>query len=226
MVIAIDGPGGVGKSTVTRALALALGYDYLDTGSTYRAATVAVLQSGIDPADVDRVIACVADIEIEYQSGSVFLNGEDVSAAVRSDAVTAAVSEVSAIAPVREQIVEAQRAWVADRLGSAVVEGRDIGTVVFPDAPVKVFLTARPEIRAARRSGDPEAEGKPVSAIEDDLVRRDSYDAGRAVSPMRPSDDAQMVDTSDLSINDVVAEILDMVDRARQATEAGSCEAP
>jgi len=226
MVIAIDGPGGVGKSTVTRALALALGYDYLDTGSTYRAATVAVLEAGIDPADTDRVIACVADIEIEYQSGAVFLDGRDVSAAARSEAVTAAVSAVSAIAPVRAQIVEAQRVWVAHRSGSAVVEGRDIGTVVFPDAPVKVFLTARPEVRAARRSGDAEAEGKSVAAIERDLVRRDAYDAGRSVSPMRPAEDAHIVDTSDLTINEVVAEILEMVDHARHRSEAGYGKAP
>lgn len=221
MVIAIDGPGGVGKSTVTRAVANELGYQFLDTGATYRAATVAVLQQGIDPTDADAVIACVRDIAIDYRDGVVFLNGDDVSIAVRSEAVTAAVSAVSAIAEVRTQIVAGQRAWVADRGGSAVVEGRDIGTVVFAEAPVKVFLTAKPEVRASRRSGDAEAEGKPVSVIKSDLDRRDQFDAGRTVSPMQPADDAVVLDTSEMSVAEVVGAILEMVRQARRRSSIG-----
>ncbi len=220
MVIAIDGPGGVGKSTVTRALALELGVEYLDTGATYRAATVAVLQAGIDPADERNVIDRVTKAIIEYDNGIVLLDGADVSEAVRSADVTGAVSAVSAIAEVRAHVVAGQRSWVAARDGRAVVEGRDIGTVVFPDAPVKVFLTARPEIRAARRAGDAEAGGQTVTAIQNDLARRDSFDAGRDVSPMRAAPDAVMIDTSDLSINDVVGQILELVDVASEA--AGS----
>ena len=221
MVIAIDGPGGVGKSTVTRALAIALGFDYLDTGATYRAATVAVLQDEIDPADTDQVIERVVTCAIEYDSGTVLLDGVDVSAAVRSQPVTNAVSAVSAIPEVRDFIVAGQRTWVEDRGGDAVVEGRDIGTVVFPAAPVKVFLTARPEIRAARRAGDEEAIGKDVTDIQDDLKRRDTYDAGRSVSPMKPADDAVVLDTSDLSINAVVAKIVAMVDQHRHDAAHG-----
>ncbi len=221
MVIAIDGPGGVGKSTVTRAVADELGYDFLDTGATYRAATVAVLQAGIDPADADAVIACVRDIEIDYRDGIVYLDGNDVSVAARSEAVTAAVSAVSAIRPVRTQIVDEQRAWVRARGGAAVVEGRDIGTVVFADAPVKVFLTANAEVRASRRAGDAEAEGKSVGAIKDDLDRRDQFDAGRAVSPMQPADDAVVLDTSEMSVEEVVGTILTMVRRERRRSSIG-----
>lgn len=214
MVIAIDGPGGVGKSTVTRALALELGLEYLDTGATYRAATVAVLRAGIDPADAAAVIGRVERVDIAYRSGIVYLDGEDVSTDVRCEAVTAAVSTVSAIPEVRDVVVAGQRAWVAARGGRAVVEGRDIGTVVFPDAPVKVFLTARPEVRAARRSGDDEATGRGITEIQTDLQRRDGFDAGRMVSPMRPADDATVLDTSDLSINEVVDRILALVEAA------------
>jgi cytidylate kinase len=221
MVIAIDGPGGVGKSTVTRALALAVGYDYLDTGATYRAATVAVLQDGIDPSDHGAVIERVRVATIGYQDGIVYLDGDDVSQAVRSEEVTAAVSAVSAIPEVRTIVVAGQRAWVDSRGGHAVVEGRDIGTVVFPDAPVKVFLTARPEIRAARRAGDAEAEGKDFGTIQRDLARRDTYDAGRAASPMKPAVDAVVLDTSDLSINAVVARIVAMVDGRRRRAARG-----
>jgi len=221
MVIAIDGPGGVGKSTVTRAVANELGFDFLDTGATYRAATVAVLQDGIDPTDADAVIACVRDIDIDYREGVVFLNGDDVSVAVRSEGVTSAVSAVSAIAEVRTQIVAGQRAWVAARGGSAVVEGRDIGTVVFADAPVKVFLTANAEVRASRRSGDAEAEGKSMSVIKSDLDRRDQFDAGRTVSPMHAADDAVVLDTSEMSIAEVVGAILEMVKRVRRRSSIG-----
>jgi len=221
MVIAIDGPSGVGKSTVTRALALEVGYEFLDTGATYRAATVAVIQAGIDPTDIIAVIERVKMTEIEYSSGTVLLDGVDVSGETRSDDVTAAVSAISAIPDVREHLVASQRHWVHERGGCAVVEGRDIGTVVFPDAAVKVFLTARPEIRAARRAGDVEAAGKPVTVIQSDLERRDEFDAGRAVSPMRAAADAVEVDTSDLSIKDVVARIMDLVEAARRSAARG-----
>ncbi len=221
MVIAIDGPGGVGKSTVTRAVAAELGYDFLDTGATYRAATVAVLQADVDPADADAVIACVQDITIDYRDGVIFLDGDDVSVAVRSEEVTAAVSAVSAIPEVRRQIVAQQRSWVAARSGSAVVEGRDIGTVVFAEAPVKVFLTANPEVRASRRAGDAESQGKSVSVIKSDLDRRDQFDAGRAASPMQAADDAVVLDTSEMGIAEVVGAILDLVEQHRRRSSIG-----
>lgn len=215
MVIAIDGPSGVGKSTVARAVAAALGFPYLDTGATYRAATVAALRAGANPADADAVLAAVRAAVIEYDS-TIYLDGEPVGVDVRTPAVTASVSAVSAHPQVRDVIVAMQREWVDRRGGDAVVEGRDIGTVVFPDAAVKVFLTARPEIRAMRRAGDAEAAGSGLSEIAADLAARDHADSTREVSPLSPAPDAVVVDTSDLSIDAVVAVVLEL------AGEAGS----
>jgi len=211
VVIAIDGPGGVGKSTVTRRLATLLGMDFLDTGATYRAAAVIALRSGVDLEDESAVLEEVCGGEIAYEDGEILLNGESITEAVRSEAVTRAVTPVSAMPLVREHIVEIQRQWVADRGGSAVVEGRDIGTVVFPDAPVKVFLTADAETRAARRAGDAEAANQEVAEIVADLNRRDHADSTRKASPLRRADDATEVDTTDLDIEEVVVEILALV---------------
>jgi len=221
VVIAIDGPGGVGKSTVTRGVAAALSYDYLDTGSTYRAATLAVLQAGVDPADADAVLDVVRHCVIEYIDGAIHLDGYPVPDAVRSPEVTAAVSMVSAYPEVRALVVEMQRDWVASRGGSAVVEGRDIGTVVFPEALVKVFLTARPEVRAARRSGDAEAGGKDVDVIAAELEQRDHYDSTREASPLQPAADATTVDTSDLDAAGVIEVVLELVATARKRQERG-----
>lgn len=214
MVVAIDGPGGVGKSTVARRIAVARGLGYLDTGATYRAAALAALRSGAGLEDSEAVVAAVAGATIEYLDGAVFLDGEDVSGEIRSAAVTAASSRVAAVPAVREIVVAMQRAWV-DRIGgAAVVEGRDIGTVVFPDAALKVFLTARPEARAARRAGDPEAAGAAVTDIEAALEERDRADSTRATSPLRPADDALVIDTSDMSLEKVVDAVLAAVDVA------------
>lgn len=217
MVIAIDGPGGVGKSTVTRRVAAARGLDYLDTGATYRAAALAAMRSGVDLRDRDAVIDAVAAATIEYKDGSVYLDGEDVSAEIRTPQVTAASSAVAGIAAVRSVVVAMQRGWVDGRGGDAVVEGRDIGTVVFPDAAVKVFLTARPEIRAARRASD-QADGhnEGVAAVRAALDERDRADSTRETSPLRPAEDAHTVDTSDLSLDDVVDAVLDLVDAQRR----------
>lgn len=218
MVVAIDGPSGVGKSTVSRAVAGARGMHHLDTGSTYRAATLAVLRADVDPQDSAAAIAAVVASDISYIDGAVCLDGEDVAAATRSEEVTAAVSAVSAIAEVREHIVAVQRRWVVERGGNAVVEGRDIGTVVFPDAPVKIFLTARTGVRAERRAGDVEASGHGVAAIAEALAERDRKDSTRAASPLRPADDAVIIDTSDLDIDEVVAAVLEIVDRVGRPT--------
>ena len=153
MIIAIDGPGGSGKTTVSRAVADRMALAHLDTGAFYRAATLAVLRAsdGHDIPEDETVVSIVAAATMDFSDGSMTLDGEDVSEAIREDDVTAAVSRVSAIRYVRTLMVDRQRAWVAANGGSAVVEGRDIGTVVFPDADVKVFLTARPQVRAAGR---------------------------------------------------------------------------
>lgn len=210
MVIAIDGPGGVGKSTVSRAVADRLGLAYLDTGSTYRAATVVALRHGIDADDEPAILQALTEHTIDYDERGILLDGEPIAAEVRSSAVTDAVSAVSAHPRVRQAIVELQRAWVAAHDGRSVVEGRDIGTVVFPDAPVKVFLTARPDVRAARRAGDAEAAEQSVDEVRQALEARDTADASRSSSPMRAADDAIVVDTSDLDIDEVVDRIVDL----------------
>lgn len=219
MVIAIDGPGGVGKSTVARRLADRLGLPHLDTGATYRAATLRVLRSGVDPSDGAAVVEALEGMDLRIDDGTVVLDGEDVTDAIRAPEVTAAVSTVAAHPEVRSRIVALQRRWVADHGGAAVVEGRDIGTVVFPDAAVKVFLTARPEVRAARRARDAEAAGKDPGEVAAELAERDRKDAGRRVSPMRPAPDAVVVDTSDLGIDEVVAQVLELVESAQARSE-------
>ncbi len=215
MVIAIDGPGGVGKSTVSRRVAALMSLPHLDTGATYRAATLRALEAGVPLDDEDAVVEALRDATIEIVGGRVLLDGRDVTAAIRAPEVTAAVSTVSAHPRVRERIVALQRRWVADHGGSAVVEGRDIGTVVFPDADVKVFLDARPEVRAARRAGDAEAAGRPPEEIVGELVARDRADSTREVSPLQPAPDAVIVDTSDLGIDAVVDRIMQLVARAQ-----------
>ncbi len=206
MIIAIDGPGGSGKTTVSRSVAERLGLVHLDTGAFYRAATLAVLRHGGALSD-DEIVSLVAGLELDYDDGRMRMNGEDVSEAIRTDDVTAHVSRVSAIRYVRTLMVDRQRAWVARHGNDAVVEGRDIGTVVFPDADVKVFLTARPEVRAARRAD--ETEGNVTEVVED-LARRDSHDAQRTVSPLVPADDAIEVDTSNLGIHAVVDLVIEL----------------
>lgn len=219
-LIAIDGPGGVGKTTVASALARHFDVPHLDTGAFYRGATLAVLRSGID-LDVDGehtrrlVVDVVAGADLQYCGGNLMLDGEDVSDQIRSAAVTRRVSQVSAIPEVRALLVDHQRAWVKRHGGSAVVEGRDIGTVVFRDADAKVFLTARPEVRAARRAGDARGDtGGTVESVAADLARRDQADSTREVSPLRAAEDAVVIDTSELDVGQVVARAVAVVEEA------------
>jgi cytidylate kinase len=192
-----------------------LGLDFLDTGATYRAAAVAALESGVDFADEAAVLEAVVAREIAYEDGVILLDGKSVADQTRSAAVTRAVTPVSAMASVREHVVQIQRDWVTERGGRAVVEGRDIGTVVFPDAPVKVFLTADASVRAARRAGDAEAAYLAVEEIVADLNRRDHADSTRETSPLRPADDAVKIDTGAMDIEEVVVAILELVSDAR-----------
>ncbi len=211
MVIAIDGPSGVGKSTVSTAVAASLGLAYLDTGATYRAATLAVLDAGVDVHDEAAVLIELQRHSVDYDDRGVILDGEPVAVKVRSDAVTANVSVVSAHPLVRSEIVDIQRRWVEQHEGDAVVEGRDIGTVVFPAALTKVFLTASAEVRAQRRAGDAEAGGRSVSDIAAELAARDEADSTRKASPLRAADDAVVIDTGDLTIDQVVNAIVVLV---------------
>lgn len=213
MVIAIDGPSGVGKSTVSRALAAALGLAYLDTGSYYRAVTHVALEAGVEPEDEPGILQAISAADFSVVDGALTLGGADISTALRGPDVTAAVSTVAAHPAVREAVVEMQRAWAQQRGDAAVVEGRDIGTVVFPDAPVKVFLTADTLTRARRRAGDPESDGTSIEQLVADIERRDAADSSRPTSPLRPACDAIVIDTSDLSVDQVV-------DRIRRLVEA------
>jgi cytidylate kinase len=210
LIVAIDGPGGSGKSTVSRETGRRLRLPHLDTGAFYRAATVVTLERGIDPGDGPGIAAALASVDIRFDDGRTMLDGEDVSERIRSEWVTAAVSRLSANPEVRRLMVDRQRSWVACHGGSAVVEGRDIGTVVFPDAPVKVFLTARPQVRARRRSaeGSVAAEESLVAA---ELARRDRFDSTREVSPLRPAAGAVEIDTSDMDVAEVVERIVELV---------------
>ncbi len=213
-VVALDGPSGTGKSTVARRLAALLQAQYLDTGAMYRAATVAVLQAGIDPADADAVITVVTASRIAVSTdpnhARTQLDGHDVDAEIRSAATTAAVSAVSAVPEVRSRLVAQQRDIIA--AGPTVAEGRDIGSVVWPDAELKVYLTASEDVRARRRAG--ELGATDLSGIADSLRRRDAFDSGRAVSPLRRPDGAVEVDTSELSIEEVVDLLVTLAGRA------------
>ncbi len=217
LLIAVDGPAGTGKSSVSRGLARSLGARYLDTGAMYRIVTLAVLRAGIDLDDIDAVGAASADVDLavgyEPDVDRSYLAGEDVSAEIRGDEVTRAVSAVSAVPAVRTRLVQLQRE-LATGQGSVVVEGRDIGTVVLPNADVKIFLTASAEERARRRNDQNIASGlgDAYEAVVADVKRRDHLDSTRAVSPLRAADDALVVDTSDMTEPQVVAHLLRLVE--------------
>lgn len=204
-LIAIDGPGGAGKSTVSRLVAQRLGSAHLDTGAFYRAATLAVLEADADPHDESSVMTAMEGHRVEQVEGRTYLDERDVSEEIRTDRVTEAVSAVSAHPLLRGRMVEAQRRWVEDRDGVAVVEGRDIGTVVFPSAQLKIFLDADPVVRAARRSGEM---GGVVDEVAEALRQRDTFDSSRAASPLRPAADAVVIDTTHLTLDQVVDRIL------------------
>ncbi|TMK85433.1 MAG: (d)CMP kinase [Actinobacteria bacterium] len=194
-LVAIDGPAGSGKSTVARTVAGRLGAAYLDTGAMYRSVALAALERGVDPTDGEALAKLAGALDIEVGE-RVLVDGVDATTAIRGPDVTAVVSAVSAHPPVRAEMVRRQRRW-AEAHGGGVLEGRDIGSVVFPHADVKVFLTASEEERARRRAAD--------------ISRRDTIDSTRAASPLRPADDAVVIDTTGRTVDEVVDEVLGLL---------------
>ena len=204
-VIAIDGPAGSGKSTVARALASRLGLDYLDTGAMYRGVTFAVLRRQMDPDEEEPVAAVARDLELAVVDAQVTVDGVDASLEIRGPEVTSAVSVVAANTGVRAELRRRQREW-ADAHGGGVIEGRDIGSVVFPEAELKVYLTASEDVRAQRRHQEAaELDYEETRAL---IADRDALDSSRADSPLREADGAVTVDTTDLSVDQIVDRIV------------------
>jgi cytidylate kinase len=203
-VVAIDGPAGAGKSTIAKELARVLELPYLDTGAMYRGITCAALRKGINPSDESVVARLAITTVLDISDDRLLVDGVDATQDIRGEAVTRAVSAVAANSDVRRELRERQRTWVAER-GGGVVEGRDISTVVFPDARLKVFLTASPLVRAQRRVAQI---GGDVEQIARDIAERDHKDSTRIDSPLRESENAIVVDTSNRTIGDVVSQIV------------------
>ncbi|MGV0393588.1 (d)CMP kinase [Corynebacterium riegelii] len=219
LILAVDGPSGTGKSTTCRALAKRLDAKYVDTGAMYRVATLAVLRAGVDPQDTDAVIAATADLPLtvsdDPDSTEVLLGGEDVSGEIRGPEVTRNVSVVSAIPQVRENLVALQRKLARDA-HRAIVEGRDIGTVVLVDAPAKAYLTASAQVRAKRRYDQDVAAGREADfdTVLADVQRRDELDSSRATSPLRPAEDAEIIDTSAMTLDEVLKTLIQLIERS------------
>ncbi|OEV08909.1 cytidylate kinase [Streptomyces nanshensis] len=225
MIVAIDGPSGTGKSSTSKSVAAALGLSYLDTGAQYRAITWWMLSNGV-PVDDQAAVAAAAGKPVivsgtDPAAPTIAVDGADASVPIRTEEVTAAVSAVSAVPEVRTRITALQRSIAAEAAGGIVVEGRDIGTTVLPDADLKIFLTASPEARAARRSGELKGkEATDVSATREALIKRDAADSGRKTSPLKKADDAVEVDTTELTLEQVVECVVTLVDEA-VAAKAG-----
>ncbi len=221
--VAIDGPAGAGKSTVARAAALRTGMIYVDTGALYRAIALHMLQAKIDPADALQVVPALSAIKVElsYVEGRqrVFLNGEDVSEKIRTPEVSMATSAVSAIPQVREYLMETQRG-MAEKY-HVVMDGRDIGTVVLPNAPLKIFLTASPEVRAKRRYEELSAKGAPQNyeQVLAEVIQRDYNDSHRKAAPLKQAEDAVLLDTSNLTLEQSIAELVELIHNRRMETQ-------
>lgn len=225
ITIAIDGYSSTGKGTLARALARELKYSYVDTGAMYRAVTWFGMQRDFvkgDQVDIHSLVSALDDLAIEFKyvesagKSQMFINGENREIEIRSPEVTASVSAVSAVSQIRKKMVELQRSW--GQRGGIVMEGRDIGTVVFPNAELKIFLTARPEVRAQRRFDEWRGQGKEVefNTVFDDLKTRDLKDTTRSDSPLVQADDARLLDNSELSPDEQLAVALEWAQKAIQ----------
>lgn len=215
LVVAIDGPSGSGKSSTSRGVAERLGLRYLDTGAMFRAITWWMLEHDVDPSDPAGIAARAGEAVIESGTDplapTITVDGQDASVAIRSDAVNAAVSPVSAVPEVRARLLELQRAIIADAtdVGGIVVEGRDIASVVAPDAAVKVYLSADPEARAVRRAAEA---GGDVAATQESLLARDKIDSGRATAPLTMVDGAVHIDTTPYALDEVISQVIALVE--------------
>lgn len=212
MIIAIDGPAGAGKSTIAKKVADSLGYVYIDTGAMYRAFTYELLTSSISLSDIEEINKVLEKTNIEFKNNEIFLNNLNVTNEIRSKNVTANVSAVSAIPQVREKLVDLQRKIASE--SNSILDGRDIGTVVFPNAELKIFLTASVKIRALRRYNELIAKDKniDINEIEAEIEKRDKLDSSRETSPLIKAADAIEIDTSDLSIDEVANTILKLAE--------------
>jgi cytidylate kinase len=211
LIVTMDGPAGTGKSTVSRAVAVRLGLPHLDTGAFYRAAGVAALRAGVPLDDGHSVASAVAHVSLDQVDGRMFIDGEDISEEIRTAAATEASSRVSAHPEVRRVLVGCQREWVGRHGNRAVVEGRDIGSVVFPQARLKIYLDARPEVRARRRAGQT---GKAVDEVMAEIEARDHRDSTRHASPLTVPSGAVVIDTSDMTFEEVVEHVVGLAGRA------------
>ncbi|MFI5664943.1 (d)CMP kinase [Streptomyces sp. NPDC051684] len=219
VIVAIDGPSGTGKSSTSKAVAAQLGLSYLDTGAQYRAITWWMVNNGIELDDPSAIAAVAGKADIvsgtDPSAPTITVDGTDVAAPIRTSEVTSKVSAVSAVPEVRARITELQRTIALGAEKGIVVEGRDIGTTVLPDADLKIFLTASPEARAARRSG--ELKGSDVKATQEALVARDKADSSRKASPLAKAGDAVEVDTSDLTLQQVIECVVTLVEEKRDS---------
>jgi CMP/dCMP kinase len=213
-VVAIDGPAGAGKTTIAKAVAAALGWEYVDTGAMYRTLTLKALRNGVDPGDEEALARLTGDADISFNGQRVFLDGEDVTGQIRSGRVTDTAPKVAAHPAVRRALVEQQRAIASAR--DVVMEGRDIGSVVVPDALLKIFLTASLEERAKRRLSETGGNGSgELEQMQNSIAARDAADSGRATSPLLRADDAVAIDTTGRDVESIVQEIVSLLEERR-----------
>ncbi|MQS34865.1 (d)CMP kinase [Streptomyces katsurahamanus] len=222
VIVAIDGPAGTGKSSTSKAVAAQLGLSYLDTGAQYRAITWWMISNGVDVSDPAAIATAAGKPSIvsgtDPAAPTITVDGMDASGPIRTQEVSSKVSAVSAVPEVRTLITELQRSIAATAATGIVVEGRDIGTTVLPDADLKIFLTASPEARAARRSG--ELKGADVAATREALIKRDAADSSRKTSPLAKADDAVEVDTTELTLQQVIECVVTLVEERRDPEAA------
>ena len=209
--VAIDGPGGTGKSTIAKAVAERLGLEYIDTGAMYRSIALKSIRTGVDAEDEPAVVDMLADTVIDFNDNKVYLDGEDVSGLIRTNEISMAASTISKLGPVRAKVDEVSRRLASTK--DVVMEGRDIGTAVIPDAEVKIFMTADSSVRAMRRYKQLLEQGKPadLDEIKEDIEKRDYQDSHREINPLKQAEDAVFMDTSDMSIEENIDAVCELV---------------